>query len=57
MTEAQDIKASKELGTEQWYFVGFDGTNEDGEHKIYETDKGDLFAVNQKTGKMSFEVY
>ena len=58
MTEYQEVKASKELGTESWFFVGYAGKEEreDG-WKVYQTNSGVLFAACPDGTKMSFEVY
>ena len=56
MTEYQDIQARINYGTSEWYFIGFSGENEDG-WKVYQTDNGDLFAVDTKSDDIAFEVY
>jgi len=53
MTEKQDIKVSKKLGTSQWNFVGEDILEK---YKIYETNKYELFAIGENEF-ISFEVY
>lgn len=52
MTEKQDIKITKHFGTSFWYYL------EDCETwKVYETCKGDLFAISKISEKVSFDVY
>lgn len=59
MTEKQDIAVSRALGESSWVFVGFEENNyeEDAKFKVYQTDKGVLFAINLLTGKIHYEVY
>ena len=56
MSEYQDIQATKTYNTTEWHFVGFGGENEDG-WRVYQTNNGDLFAVDAESDRMSFEVY
>ena len=53
MTEKQDIKATRKLGTSQWSYVGNSYT---GKFKIYETNDNELFAIGGNDF-ISFEVY
>ena len=53
MTEKQDVKATRKLGTSQWSYVGDSHT---GKFKIYETNNNELFAIGENDF-ISFEVY
>lgn len=59
MTEKQDIAVSRALNTSSWVFVGFEENNneESATFKVYQTNKGVLFAINLLTGKIHYEVY
>lgn len=52
MTEKQDIKATKELGTSEWSYVG---ESISGKYKVYETNDCRLFATGNNE-YISFEV-
>jgi len=56
MSEYQDLTAVQELGTENWVFVGVGSNNE--EWTIYETNNGELFAINTENEYgITFDVY
>ena len=59
MTEYQDIQATRHLNTNEFYFIGhpYEDGVEDETWSIYQTDGGEMFAVDNHSDKMSFEVY
>lgn len=58
MTESQDIRATKKLGTSEFNFITYDGKKENGKWQIYETDNKNktLFATDSTSNKISFDV-
>ena len=58
MTEFQDKQAVKNLGTDEWFFIGYeeDKTEDTATMKIYQTNAGDMFAVAIHRDYISFEV-
>ena len=59
MTEYQDKQATREMGTSEWSFVGhpYEEGIEDESWRVYQTESGELFAVDTQSDRMSFEVY
>ena len=58
MTEYQDKQAVRNLGTDEWFFIGYeeDETEDTAKMRIYQTNAGDMFAVGIDDDYISFEV-
>jgi len=55
MTEYQDITATNELNTTNWYYVGT--SRDDNNWEVFQTNRGELFAIDTNSDNITFEVY